>query len=252
MVSWTGKGINDMGNFGACETDDLEYVLLNVGIKDSPFVLFRLGICSPVECNSEKYYSDITSLVIQSAQGMAPPGTQIDAFITVPREINQQSMSTGGVVMICLIAFIVLLWIAGIIIAYTNIGNISYLENGVGSNSNIEDRKTRWALAFYSFNPIVNLQKLFTVKAGGDDSLAVFNGVRVLSICWVVVGHGFSLISLAPVKNFQTVNLLFEDRTFSIVPGGFYAVDSFFYLAGFLTFYLLTAKMYPKKGMIGI
>ena len=135
---------------------------------------------------------------------------------------------------------------------YTNIGNKSYLENGVGSNSKIEDRKTRWALAFYSFNPIVNLEKLFTVKQGGDQSLAVFNGVRVLSICWVVVGHGFSLVNLAPVRNIQTVSDMVKDPTFSLVPGGFFAVDSFFYLAGFLTFYLLTAKLYPKKGKIGI
>jgi len=32
----------------------------------------------------------------------------------------------------------------------------------------------------------------------------------------------------------------------TIIPGGFYAVDVFFFLSGFLTFHLLTEKIYGK------
>mmetsp|Transcript_33776 Transcript_33776/g.38915 ORF Transcript_33776/g.38915 Transcript_33776/m.38915 type:complete len:259 (-) Transcript_33776:511-1287(-) len=39
---------------------------------------------------------------------------------------------------------------------------------------------------------------------------------------------------------------MMSDSAFFVVPGGFFAVDSFFFLSGFLTFYLLTAKMYKK------
>ena len=41
---------------------------------------------------------------------------------------------------------------------------------------------------------------------------------------------------------------MFDSPSFILIPGGLYAVDSFFFLSGFLTFYLLWTKMYPKKG----
>ena len=104
---------------------------------------------------------------------------------------------------------------------------------------------------FVSWNPIINLQKLFYVKEGGDQSLAVLNGVRVLSIGWVIVGHGFIFMNIGVVKNIQTYSLLMEDKLFGIIPGGFYAVDSFFFLSGLLTFYLLTEKLFPKRGWAG-
>lgn len=42
-----------------------------------------------------------------------------------------------------------------------------------------------------------------------------------------------------------------DDKLFGLIPGGFYAVDSFFFLSGLLTFYLLTEKLLPKKGWAG-
>ena len=152
--------------------------------------------------------------------------------------------------MISIIFFIVLLWVLGIVVQYTNLGNKLPVQNGDDTTSKVEERKTKWALLLYSFSPINNLEKLFTVKEGGDQTLAVLNGVRVLSIGWVIVGHGFSFIQFAPIVNMSTMNLMLKDTFFGIVPGGFYAVDSFFFLSGFLTFCLLASKMYPKKGKI--
>lgn len=94
------------------------------------------------------------------------------------------------------------------------------------------------------------MQKLFAVSDRGDANLKVINGIRVLSICWVVVGHAFMNSAGAPLTNLLSVMQLFHKWYFTLVPGGFFAVDVFFYLSGFLTFYLLTAKMYPKGGCV--
>lgn len=254
MVSWTGKGINELGNFEACDTDELEYILINVGIKGQPFVVARIGICSPRKCSSPEYFTGITSFIDAFAKSMVPPGSglEVESFVEVPREINSQSLSAGAWAMIMVIIFLVMLWLLGILVTYTKVGDREEIRNGVQIRTRVEARKTKWALALLSFNPIINLQKLFTVKAGGDDNLAVLNGVRVLSICWVIVGHGFVSVLFAPVKNMGTMNMIFENGLFSLVSGGVYAVDSFFYLSGFLTFYLLAVKMYPKRGNIGL
>jgi hypothetical protein len=103
---------------------------------------------------------------------------------------------------------------------------------------------------FYSFNPIVNLQKLFTVKEDGDQNLIILNGVRVLSIFWVALGHSFSFSFVSPVHNYLTVLDMMKGSTAGIIAGGVYAVDTFFFLSGFLTCYLLTLKAYKTKGRI--
>jgi len=176
-----------------------------------------------------------------------PDDAKIVAKVTVPKEVLAESMSTGAIIILVVTGFIVLLWLLGMLVSYTNIGN-----NGNFRSEKIEDKKMPWALALHSWNPIVNLEKLFTVKEGGDKTLSVLNGVRVLSIGWVILGHSFSFVTMSAIKNGQTLNVLFDSDFFSIVPGGIYAVDTFFFLSGFLTFALLISKMYPKKGMIGI
>ena len=133
------------------------------------------------------------------------------------------------------------------VVTYTRIGN------SLNSQSDkIEDSKTKWALALHSFNPVVNLQKLFTVKESGDKALNVLNGVRVLSICWIILSHSFVFVSMTAITNGQTLNVLSKNEFFSLIPGGEFAVDSFFFLSAFLTFYILICKLYPKKGNIGI
>lgn len=172
---------------------------------------------------------------------------KFETGIENPREILAEPMSAGAVIVLVVTGFIILLWILGMVVTYTKLGNKSD-EN----TQKVEENKTRWALALHSFNPIVNLQKLFTIKEGGDHTLDVLNGVRVLSIGWVILGHAFSFTMFSGILNMQTLSVLFDSDLFSVVLGGIYAVDTFFFLSGFLTFALLLAKLYPKRGMIGL
>ena len=136
------------------------------------------------------------------------------------------------------------------IIQYTSIGDKANYDNEERENTRVDDRKNKLALFFYAWSPSANIEKLFTVKPNADQTLTTLNGVRVLSICWVIVGHGFGFGGLAPVRNYDTFTDIFEDSLFGIIPGGFYAVDSFFFLSGFLSFYLLTVKMYKNPGIL--
>ena len=82
-----------------------------------------------------------------------------------------------------------------------------------------------------------------------DDYLCVLNGVRVLSILYVMLGHGFSAIATAPIVDFNQLNVILRPWIFAIVPGGFFAVDVFFFLSAFLGSYLMLAKFYKKPGL---
>ena len=172
--------------------------------------------------------------------------SEIIGDIEIPKRMSQ-SLSTGAWITIVLLIFILLLMIVGIVIQHTNLGD----KPGMNEQQvRPEQAKQKWALFFYAFNPVVNLQKLFHIKEG-DQRLAVLNGVRVLSIGWVIVGHGFSFVYAGAITNLATAMNLVNDPFFAIIPGGSFAVDTFFYLSGFLTFAIMTQKLYSKGGWLG-
>ena len=99
------------------------------------------------------------------------------------------------------------------------------------------------------FSPVHNLEKILKVSSEGDQTLRVLNGVRVLSICYVVYGHTFAFVNTRPVMNVTTArDHILTSPLSPLIPGGFFAVDAFFFLSGFLTFALLCQKMVPVGG----
>ena len=90
--------------------------------------------------------------------------------------------------------------------------------------------------------------KKFCTIADTDPNLKALNGVRVLSACYVILGHSFSWAFNYPMENPMAMLTLVSDFFMAIIPGGFYAVDVFFFLSGFLASYLMTIRLYPRKG----
>lgn len=65
----------------------------------------------------------------------------------------------------------------------------------------------------------------------------------------VEIGHIYSnSMYLVPVFNPTGLLDIINSPLFPIVGTATFAVDSFFFLSGFLTFYLLTQKLYPANG----
>ncbi|CEM15783.1 unnamed protein product [Vitrella brassicaformis CCMP3155] len=90
------------------------------------------------------------------------------------------------------------------------------------------------------FDPINNWNKMFSLKTS-DKSLSCLNGVRVLSLSWIILAHILVAEGIAAtLKNIQVVGGLLQRFSFQTIIGGFFAVDSFFYLSGFLTAYTVT------------
>ena len=167
--------------------------------------------------------------------------------VEFPNQVLSSGFDTKAWIMIFVIVLLILFWILGIVVEFTSLADKSRFTEEERQQLKVEDRKSKLGLAFYSFNPINNVKKLFTVSKRGDQSLAVLNGVRVLSIGWVVIGHSFNFTLLTPTVNFINITLLYKGFLFGLIPAAMYAVDTFFFLSGLLTCYLLAIKMYPKK-----
>ena len=246
MINLSGKGPNQLGMYESCNAiNDFEYTVISVKILKFKLPIIRIGFWGPKSCDSKENYMVFADTLKDFAVSMTKM-SGLYGDVEFPTQENAKPMETGGWIVFMILLIVVLFCIIGIVVGYTNIGNQKDIE--INERMKIEDQKTKLALFFYSFNPIVNFQKLFTVKEEGDQRLAVLNGIRVLSIWWVIVGHTFSFIQFFPIVNFSTATDFINGSLFALIPGGLYAVDAFFFLSGFLSFYLLTAKMYPRKG----
>jgi peptidoglycan/LPS O-acetylase OafA/YrhL len=64
---------------------------------------------------------------------------------------------------------------------------------------------------------------------------------------WIIVGHGYMQVSLIPVSNVLDMLRLTDSFLFMLIPGGFFGVDTFFFLSSFLGAYLLILKFSGGK-----
>mmetsp|Transcript_2685 Transcript_2685/g.3142 ORF Transcript_2685/g.3142 Transcript_2685/m.3142 type:complete len:565 (+) Transcript_2685:330-2024(+) len=178
---------------------------------------------------------------------MAKNMTGSDTFqltVRFPYQAKSASLGWGGWSTLTLILIITILGVMGSLVEYTPILNKPQSD----PNEKPDKRLNSLGLALFSFSFKNNLSKLFEVSEKGDQDLRILNGIRVISICWVVLGHTFMISMGTRLTNIISALSTLDNWYFALVPGGFFAVDMFFYMSGFLTFYLLTLKMHPKRG----
>ena len=96
-----------------------------------------------------------------------------------------------------------------------------------------------------SFSFKENTVKLFEVKSG--ENLSCLNGLRVLSMVVIIWGHSYSNSLGTPIFNGLYITNIMNSLLFPIIAAAPFAVDSFFFLSGFLTFYILTLKIHKMK-----
>jgi hypothetical protein len=69
---------------------------------------------------------------------------------------------------------------------------------------------------------------------------------------YVIYGHIYELNLLLPQLNILSLQTtVLSPWWTALIPGGFYSVDVFFFLSAFLTFNLLTEKLYNKPIILG-
>jgi len=247
----SGKNINDMGDFQFCSANPAYKSIVITIIGDYNFYI-RFGIWSAGNCRSKYDFAWVANFVNKNIRDLNYNFTNIETSVNIVDNTNAKKASPGTWVFVSIICLFLTFALFGIIVQYTAFGDIQ-VPFGVDPESvPIEKRKGKLELFFYCFNPFANLLKIFTVQEGGDQTLTVLNGVRVLSIWWVIVGQSFSYLMIAPVQNFQTVTDILEDKSIALVEGWAYAVDTFFFLSGFLSFHLLTAKAYKRNGKMNL
>ncbi len=86
-----------------------------------------------------------------------------------------------------------------------------------------------------SFSLADNLLKIVSIsKQHDNDNLLFLNGARVLSIFWIIYGHD-QWFRLSNIKNWtESLDILTKPGIPTLAPAAYFAVDTFFWIGGFL------------------
>jgi peptidoglycan/LPS O-acetylase OafA/YrhL len=204
--------LSSFGSHDACyKIPNYEYCTIEVLHQN----LWYYGICVPKECENS-IYRDIQLFAQQY-------NISASSFLTFHCGDTTYTWSIGATIMIILCSIIFILCMVA---AFFPI-------------------KNRW---IDSFSLRKNTQSLLAKPRG--NVLDCLDGIRTLSIFWVVFGHTFI---------FETEDLAFSNYTDLLginhqgwlaslpaqsLTGGYFAVDTFFFLSGFLACYIMLKKFY--------
>lgn len=91
-------------------------------------------------------------------------------------------------------------------------------------------------------------QLMAPTTKGKDDGTSVFNGIRVMSIAWIILGHTWFYFLGGAIVNPQYISDLIKSYRFTWMEVTPIAVDVFFMMTGFLGAYIILVMTYNRKG----
>lgn len=99
------------------------------------------------------------------------------------------------------------------------------------------------------FNPTENWRSL--TKSSGARGLQGLDGMRSLSMLWIIIAHVSILSTLIQTTDPDKEPEFFQHTSENFVFGAEYGVDTFFFISGMLTAYSLTKKLRSKIKPVG-
>ncbi|XP_069136396.1 nose resistant to fluoxetine protein 6-like [Argopecten irradians] len=101
-----------------------------------------------------------------------------------------------------------------------------------------------------AFSLVTNTRKLMSTS-NSTGQLTSVNGIRVLSMFWIVLGHTFMYASKSVgAENLAKAGVLTQRVTFFVILNGNYAVDSFFVISGLLVTYVYFRNIRKNNGKV--
>ncbi|GFT48275.1 nose resistant to fluoxetine protein 6, partial [Nephila pilipes] len=132
----------------------------------------------------------------------------------------------------------------------------SDIENITAQKLNIEKDNKQNTLPEWlkKCKPFFNCFCLFTngekiLNTSSEGQLLCLHGIRFLSMCWVILCHGYATV-FQSIKQQADIGEYIDHWTFQLVLNGFYSVDSFYFLSGFLVAFVYFKQAAKTDGKI--
>ncbi|XP_017782126.1 PREDICTED: uncharacterized protein LOC108566646 [Nicrophorus vespilloides] len=189
-----------------------KYCLGDVKLKGFPV---RFAICVPDKCTT----SDLNEFIKNNIEDIENPAFTDEYCQT---KDGAPEYTAGDITVI--VFFVVILFIAlcstfyDMFLDYTDL--LPYSE------------------FLLTFSLWTNGRKLFTITGNRNDHLSCLNGIRTLSMMWVILGHGYNTKLLGGITNMRYVDSWFKLTSSMMIVGATVAVDTFFLLSGIVLVYV--------------
>jgi peptidoglycan/LPS O-acetylase OafA/YrhL len=274
MTEYSGRGLNDLGLYHPCnEVKGANYVIFEFSYSPALVV----GLCLPENCTVEDYWTLLegnsteltarlvsytaelvrnTEIELAPARRLANAAVPVTDIVLPKHHIHGASDFTASAVLMLL--FCVLLLAVSVIGTLLDLNNsatdemrASIASENSGDATVLGDKSMSpvWAQVFMCFSLTGNASRLFSTKEEKKkDPLDMLNALRVLSIGWVVLGHtNLFRASFSVIYNYMDIKPSFSHFYFTFLYNATYAVDTFFWISGFLQGYLMTNQVVLHK-----
>ncbi|KAF8796918.1 nose resistant to fluoxetine protein 6-like [Argiope bruennichi] len=259
-----------------------KYCTLQVPLKqgDMPLPLV-IAVCLPESCNPNgRILSSVTNLKLN---GSLPNfDDRIDSALsntTLTCKPSSKKLTTAAIVVISLMSLFLLLAIIGSSItvfeyyAKENTTKFTIFRTDdtdkLSINGDIESTSTADSDVFLvdtgslvtlpycveKCKPFLNCFCIFTNgekilnTSRAEGQLPCLHGIRFLSMTWIIVCHSYAFVFLVVRNLAETIDYV-DHWLFQIILNGFYSVDSFFLLSGFLVAYIFFQQVPKNDGKI--
>ncbi|OMJ80258.1 hypothetical protein SteCoe_19516 [Stentor coeruleus] len=209
LIKLSGKGYNELGKYNECLRENRKYFIMKGSNTKTSDIM--LGICFPNKCTIESV-------------NLSLKGTEFFVY-----EPESESLTTGGIIFLALLIFIVLTFIVSTIL---HSKSDDYTKNTIVK----------------AFSGILAYKSLTSIRE--CNKFGCFNMIKFLSFLWVIYGHCFVMKRSSSIINLERFGPMFQNWWAIISYGGFFAVDIFFSITGFFTCYFLLVQMEKTKGKI--
>ncbi|XP_053395797.1 nose resistant to fluoxetine protein 6-like [Mercenaria mercenaria] len=256
-----------------------EYSSVAVLLNGKPVLLntypIVLGVCFPNSCDETDVKNLMNKLISTIKTKISPfvpaiAQQNITAYESASGEHGK--LDSGAIAMIVVIGVLCFIVLLATLIDYTCSSSEKETDKLVSDDSTFadshEDRTGLLSGELFSHSiqegrcnafkqKLLNICRVFSVTSNGKKlfgtttavgPLACLNGLRVMSMWWVILGHTYAFI-FAVVDNLAEAAQLVQRFTFQPIMNGTYSVDSFFFLSGLLVAYL-ALKEIKEKGKL--
>ncbi|KAL5012819.1 hypothetical protein ScPMuIL_011370 [Solemya velum] len=199
-------------------------------------VRVSVGLCVPDTCAS----SDISNLVSQELSSLNNSLLNHDARCQT-REVEWDTFAIVVVVIIGLIALLI---------------TMATVYDTLGSHRptpTFRDHESTagctWGQIMAAFSIYSNCSKLLSTERA-PESIHCLCGIRVLSMCWVFLGHTYFFGAVSMENVVSLFDEIESKWPYQIIVQATHAVDSFFVLSGLLVSFHLLKAMKDNSGKI--
>ncbi|XP_071156465.1 nose resistant to fluoxetine protein 6-like isoform X2 [Mytilus edulis] len=229
--------------------------------------LVRLGVCVPDGCSEND-----TLILLNTVLSKIPNNTMLAA--SVQCQDPDREFDTRATVVIVIVSLFMTVMVIGTVydVLYlqwpkSKAQTMAGLLNGevteiyhhkitaeedtplIGDKTTQEYKPGLLGKLLLSFSIYTNGAKILSTDQSAG-SLNAVNGIRFISMSWVILGHTYGIFSPISDNQLPFTILMFKRWTFGAILNALVSVDTFFTLSGLLLTYLIMKEMKKKDGKI--